>query len=82
MSIFEFLNTLESTLNTIEVKGKDNLNSLFSCLMAIDEYRNTLKSQIEEQMKQEVEQKPEDGGDEVGRQSDIGTESGSSGNGE
>ena len=81
MNIFDFLNTLESTLNTIEVKGKGNLEALYSSLMAIDEYRKSLASQMRQKMDEEIEQ-PEDGGDEVGRQGDIGTESGNNSNGE
>ena len=86
MGIFEFLDTLERTLNTIEVKGKENLDALYSSLMAIDSYRQSVKDAMLQAAKQqaeaEKEETPVDGGGEVGRQSDIGTESSSGGNGE
>ena len=81
MNIFDFLNTLEMTLNTIEVRGKENLEALYSSLMAIDEYRKSLAAQMKQQINEEIRQ-PEDGGDELGRQSDIGTESGGERNAE
>lgn len=32
----EFLRTLLNSLNCIEVKGKDNLDTLLGCIMAIE----------------------------------------------
>lgn len=32
----EFLHTLLNSLNCIEVKGKDNLDTLLGCMMAIE----------------------------------------------
>lgn len=80
MGFLEFLNVMENTLNTIEVKGRQNINSLYACLNAIDEMRSSIVASMREEMakKQDVPV----GGDEVGRQSDIGTESGSNSNGE
>lgn len=33
----DFLTTLYNSLNSIEVKGKDNLDTLLGCLMAIEQ---------------------------------------------
>ena len=44
----EFLTTLISTLNSIEVKGKDNLDSLLGCIIASE--RELAKIHAEESM--------------------------------
>lgn len=59
MSFLEFLNTLENTLDELEVKGKRNINYLGGCFRAIEEARKSLMT------------KPS-GGVEDGRQTDTG----------
>ena len=63
MNLMEFLNKMENSLNSIEVKGEDNINLLLGCLIAIKEARLALYSMIPP----EKESEPQDG-----RQSDIG----------
>lgn len=68
MSLLEFLNTLENTLNELEVKGKKNINYLYGCFVAIEDARKSILSV------------PEDGGEVDGRQTDIGTDGSDNGN--
>ena len=65
MDILRFLDILENTLNSIDVKGRDNLNRMVGCLMAIDKMREAMR-------KEETAN---------GRQSDIGTDGGNDSNG-
>ena len=67
MSLFEFLGTLENTLNEIEVKGKKNINYLGGCFRAIDELRKALNEQSPV-----TDNKQQSGGEEDGRQTDTG----------
>lgn len=59
MDIINFLNMLENTLSDISVKGKDNVDKLMGCFIAIDRTRAQLIKESEEN----------------GRQVDNGTES-------
>ena len=45
----EFLNQLLSSLNSIEVKGKNNLDILLGCMMAIENAIEQLNAPAEEQ---------------------------------
>ena len=42
MDWLTFLNALENTLNQIEVKGKENLDCMYGCFIAIDKARQTV----------------------------------------
>ena len=64
MDFIQFLDTLELTLDEIEVHGKSNLIKMLGSMQAIDKMR----IQIEE------------GGEVNGRQTDIGTDSGNDSN--
>lgn len=64
MDFIQFLDTLELTLDEIEVHGKSNLIKMLGSMQAIDKMR----IQIEE------------GGEVDGRQTDIGTDSGNDSN--
>jgi len=44
----EFLNTLLASLNTIEVKGKNNIDVLLGCMMAIEQQIAALDEPTEE----------------------------------
>lgn len=59
-----WLNTLENTLEQIDVKGRENHDYLVGCFIAIDKAREALA--MEQQMKQNK------GGEDDGRQADIG----------
>ena len=61
MNILEFLTRIETSLNLVEVKGKENLGYILGCLMAIDEAKQSILN----------------GGEDNGRQSDTGLDSGS-----
>ena len=80
MSFFQFLDALENTLDSIEVKGKENVERLLGCLNAIDDMRNSLYRSMEQEVAKKTE--PVNGGDEVGRQSDIGADTSNVSNGE
>ena len=69
MGFLDFLNTLENTLDGIDVHGKENVNKLNACFFAIDDMRESILSSIKSELK-----KP-DGGEDNGRQADIGTDS-------
>ena len=71
MSWLEFLTTMENSLNSIEVKGEDNLRLLLGCLDAVSRAKKSLMSINP----MNIEQKPtEAGGEEDGRQSDKHTD--------
>ncbi len=57
MDILSFLNTLENTLCNLEVRGRDNIDRLMGCFIAIDNMKQAILKD----------------GEENGRQSDIGT---------
>lgn len=44
-----FLKTLLESLNRIEVKGKDNIDILLGCMIAIENAINELNPQAEEE---------------------------------
>lgn len=64
MDIIQFLDTLELTLEEIEVHGKSNMIKMLGCMQAIDKMRTQMAH----------------GGEMNGRQTDIGTESGNDSN--
>ena len=78
MGFIEFLDRLHNTLEEIEVHGKNNIESMYACMRAISE----MKESIIQSMQAEMAKKQPVGGDEVGRQSDIGAESSNDSNGE
>ena len=71
MSWLEFLNTLEETLNHIEVKGKVNIDYMNGCFYAIEQMRQSLFSLAQQEKQKEEDKPPEEklgkGGDEDGR---------------
>ena len=74
MGLLDFLNTLENTLESIEVKGKHNIDAMAGCFMAIEQMRDSFCAMAQKEL-----MKP-NGGEEVGRQSDIGTDTGNDSN--
>lgn len=64
MDFIQFLDTLELTLDEIEVHGKSNLIKMLGSMQAIDKMRIQIK----------------EGGEVDGRQTDIGTDSGNDSN--
>jgi hypothetical protein len=42
MNFVEFLTTLENTLNEVSVCGKNNVDKLSACFIAIEEMRNSI----------------------------------------
>lgn len=40
----EFLTTLIATLNTIEVKGKDNMDKLLGCIMVCEHHLANIRA--------------------------------------
>lgn len=44
----DFLKTLLSSLNSLEVKGKDNLDILLGCMFAIEEKIKKIDAESEE----------------------------------
>lgn len=42
----EFLETLIATLNSIEVKGKDNLDAVLGCIMAAEHQLAKIQAEI------------------------------------
>lgn len=64
MDFIQFLDTLELTLDEIEVHGKSNLIKMLGSMQAIDKMRIQIK----------------EGGEVNGRQTDIGTDSGNDSN--
>lgn len=44
----EFLKTLLSSLNSIEVKGKDNIDILLGCILAVEKMQETLTKEVGE----------------------------------
>ena len=67
MNIFEFLLRMENTLSTISVRGKEDIQSMHSCLEAIDNYRQFLLTPPPP-----TEEKPKEEVTDDGRQSDNG----------
>lgn len=43
--MIEFLDTLEMTLNQIEVKGKNNIDYMLGCFVAIEKMKKALIAQ-------------------------------------
>lgn len=70
MNIIAMLDQLANSLGQIEIKGRDNIDIMLGCMIAIDR----IKSVISEYMQptKEAVEKPEVGEDEDGRQTDIG----------
>jgi len=70
MNIIGMLDQLANSLEQIEIKGRDNIDIMLGCMIAIDK----IKSVISEYMQptKETVEKPEVGEDEDGRQTDIG----------
>ena len=46
--MIDFLTTLLNSLNSIEVKGKDNLDTLLACIAATEHMINTLNKPTED----------------------------------
>lgn len=44
MDFLTFLNTMLNSLNTIEVRGKENIDTLYGCIVATESMRNSLIS--------------------------------------
>jgi len=65
MDWLSFLNAMENTLNEIEVKGKQNMDYLVGCFIAIDKAREIVIQQSQ-------------GGEENGEQADSATPTGDS----
>ena len=42
----EFLNTLLQSLNSIEVKGKNNIDILLGCILAVEKMQETMKDEV------------------------------------
>ena len=69
MNIIGMLDQLANSLEQIEIKGRDNIDIMLGCMIAIDK----IKSVISEYMQptKEAVEKPKVGEDD-GRQTDIG----------
>ena len=65
MNFLQFLNTLENTLENISIRGRDDLERVGGICAAIDQMRHSI-----------LNPHKKEGGEEDGRQSDIGTDSG------
>ena len=74
MNILDFLNTLENTLGSLTISGKDNVDKLMGCFLAIDRIKAEIKAQINAQ--QENLQDNQEEGEVDGRQIDIPTSCG------
>lgn len=70
MDWLTFLNTMDETLNHIEVKGKENLNLLYGAILAVGSMRDSL-FQLQQSSNQTSEQV--EGGEADGRPCDIPT---------
>lgn len=69
MDILGFLNRMEFTLNDIEVKGRDNLDKLYACMLAIDQMRQEIAMSANAENNTAPNK---DGEEQDGRQADIG----------
>ena len=68
MDFLTFLNTMRNSLNQIEVKGKENLDTLFSCILATESMIDSIKNMANKEI--------DDGGELAdGRRSDNSTDS-------
>ena len=74
MNFLEFLDTLQNTLDEIEVRGRKNIDAMSASMNAIEAMKNSIIASFQQEIAKPTE--TVDGGDEVGRQGDIGTESG------
>lgn len=74
MNILDFLNALENTLNELSITGRDNMDKLMGCFIAIDRLRESLR--------QPAESDTNKGGEMDGRQADIATAESNDSNGE
>lgn len=51
-----------STLNTIEVKGKNNMSSLLGCIEALETFAQMTEAKVGQEPAQEPEQEADNGG--------------------
>lgn len=64
MTLLNMLDALENTLDSVEVKGYDNMDKIMGCVNVVRQMKGILE---------EMQQKQDQQGDEVdGRQTDIG----------
>ena len=49
------LDQIIATLNNVEVKGKDNLDRLLGCIMALEATQEAMQNEFNEKMKKEQE---------------------------
>lgn len=66
MDFLGFLNRMEITLNDIEVKGRDNIDKLYACMLAIDQMRQAIAMSANDNTAPN-----KDGEEQDGRQADI-----------
>ena len=68
MSFVEFLTTLENTLESINICGKDNIDRMNACFIAIDEMRNSIIQMAQKHKEEEtpVDTSTGDGGEKDG----------------
>ena len=69
MSFLEFLDRMANTLDTVEVHGRSNVDSMNACFIAIEQMRASIVNMAQQKPTQEEEkpqEEPVDGGGEDG----------------
>ena len=61
MDFLTFLNTMLTSLNKIEVRGEENLDTVYGCIMATKSMRDSLLSMANVEQAEEKPENTEDG---------------------